>query len=361
MSDKRRKVKEMLSARIIDSALSEFARKGYVDTTIQSIAEKAGVSVGVICKYFESKEGLLRTLMDRDNLALVFKDLESEEPEDVFNHFIDYIKDTLLNRTEVFDFYRSVFGETELNKSPNGFCTRYLSEEFRGSIMERAILRAQEEGELPKAEPVELYLLLVHSVFGALDYYRVIGLPVPENSFILSAIHFTPGEKNRRKFIEEKETEIRGLSKDLRLMASTINRLFPLSIYINLSKNKYHMLDYDNYYARTAEYSGTYDELIAAGMSTIDDEADRENFKRTFDRQALLESFTKGKDAVGLLHTQTGDDGVVRLMYTRALMSKDESGDILAISVAYEMPEYLIENTGYKQLIEEFNRKTGRG
>ena len=144
-------------------------------------------------------------------------------------------------------------------------------------------------------------------------------------------------------------------------MAKTVNRLFPLSIYCNLSKNKYHMLDYDDFFAHKAEYTGTYDELIEAGLSTIEDEADRENFRKVFNRQALLDSFQNGKDVVGLIHAQTGDDMDVRIMYTRAILSKDEDGNVIAISVAYELPEYLLEQKGYRTLIEEFNKKVGRG
>ena len=361
MAGKREALKEKLSAQILEAALSEFAEKGYQGTTIQSISDKADASVGVICKYYESKEGLLCAIMGGYTLKDVFEGFESDRPEEIFYRYINIIKDMKNSNTTLFNFYRNIFVDSELNKMPDGICSRYLIEEFRGSIMEKAILRAQEEGSLPEANPDELYLLLVHSVLGALQYYSTIGLPEPDNSFFLNVIQFDPTEKDRRRFIEEKEQEIRGLSKDLRIMMRTINRLFPLSIYCNLSKNKYHMLDYDNYYARKAEYSGTYDELIEAGMSTINDGTDRESFLRAFNRQALLESFNSGRDVVGLMHTQTGDDGVVRMMYTRAIMSKDECGDIISISVAYELPEYLQKDKNYRDEIMKFNEKLGRG
>ena len=362
MGAKRAEVKEQLTARILPAALSEFAEKGYAGATLKGIAARAEVSNGVISKYFETKEGLLMTLIKKNTLAGVFAGLAGDEPEDVFNYYIDFIKHLLKNRPSVFQFYYKMFNDSELTGTSDSAVNAYLWQEFGGSRLERAMIRAQSEGELPGGDPLKIYRLLVHTTFEILAQYSSIGLPIPGNSFILAAIQFAPGEKSRRRFVEEKEKEVRGLSKDLRLMASTINRLFPLSIYSNLTKNRYHMLDYDDFYARKAAYAGTYDDLIAAGMSTVEDETDRENFGRVFSRQALLDSFSDGQDTVGLIHTQTGDDKIVRIMYTRALLSKDENGDILAISVAYELPEYLLEHAEYRREIEKFNRKIeGKG
>ena len=361
MGTKREEVKERLTSQILEAALSEFAEKGYAAATLRSIAARAGVSNGVITKYFETKEGLLMTLLTRNTLEGIFEGLESSEPGDILNCYVDFVKNLLINRTVVFRFYYMMFNDTQLTGAPDGIVTVYLWEEFKGSTLEKAIVTAQEEGDIPNGEPLQIYRLLVHMTFEILEQYSSIGLSIPENSFILNTIQYNPGEKNRRKFIEEKEREIRGLSSDLRLMAQTVERLFPLSIYCNLTKNKYHMLDYDDFHAHKAEYSGTYDELIAVGMSTVDDKADRESFRRAFNRQALLDSFENGNDVVGLIHRQTGDDGKVRLVYTRALMSKDENGDVLSIGVAYELPDYLQQKDEYRQEIQKFNIKAGRG
>jgi TetR/AcrR family transcriptional regulator, acrAB operon repressor len=56
-------VKQEQSARsqrvLIEAATSLFAERGYRDTSVQAIAERAGVSRGSIFWHFESKEGLL--------------------------------------------------------------------------------------------------------------------------------------------------------------------------------------------------------------------------------------------------------------------------------------------------------------
>jgi len=51
-------------ARILDAALSLFADRGFDGTSVRRIAEEAGVSHGLLYAHFESKEDLLRELME---------------------------------------------------------------------------------------------------------------------------------------------------------------------------------------------------------------------------------------------------------------------------------------------------------
>jgi AcrR family transcriptional regulator len=58
-------IREESRARILESALELFASHGYERTTVRSIAERAGISQGLIYNYFQSKEDLLRALFER--------------------------------------------------------------------------------------------------------------------------------------------------------------------------------------------------------------------------------------------------------------------------------------------------------
>lgn len=49
--------------RVLDTATEEFANEGFADASIESIAKKAGISVGSIYKYFESKHDLFLTVV----------------------------------------------------------------------------------------------------------------------------------------------------------------------------------------------------------------------------------------------------------------------------------------------------------
>ena len=50
---------EKRRGQLIEAALDLFGRQGYHSTTIREIAERAGVSIGLIYQYFEDKEDIL--------------------------------------------------------------------------------------------------------------------------------------------------------------------------------------------------------------------------------------------------------------------------------------------------------------
>lgn len=50
---------------IIDAAWACFARKGYHQTTMQDIADEAGISAGAIYRYYPGKETVLKAINDR--------------------------------------------------------------------------------------------------------------------------------------------------------------------------------------------------------------------------------------------------------------------------------------------------------
>jgi AcrR family transcriptional regulator len=76
---------------ILDTALELFAEKGYHQTSISDITRKAGISKGLIYNYFESKDDVLRSIIQTgydaayDNL-----DLNSDHSlaKEEFVHFL---------------------------------------------------------------------------------------------------------------------------------------------------------------------------------------------------------------------------------------------------------------------------------
>lgn len=70
---------------IVSVAIAEFAANGYSATNINTIAGKAGISIGSMYNYFESKEALFLTIIHNgvNDLGLVLKDVQRED-EDIF-------------------------------------------------------------------------------------------------------------------------------------------------------------------------------------------------------------------------------------------------------------------------------------
>src|SRR5579859_1689715 len=66
------KVMEDRREQIIDAAMQAFSQKGYTRATNKDIAREAGITPGLIYHYFESKEALLKSIIEeRSPLGLV--------------------------------------------------------------------------------------------------------------------------------------------------------------------------------------------------------------------------------------------------------------------------------------------------
>src|SRR5580693_10458797 len=59
----RRRRKAERPQEILDAAFAEFSRNGYATTTLERIAERAGVTKGTIYVYFENKEQLFISMV----------------------------------------------------------------------------------------------------------------------------------------------------------------------------------------------------------------------------------------------------------------------------------------------------------
>ena len=82
---RRKKLKDVRQ-RIMEAALSEFSERGYHATTIDSIAERAGIAKGTVYRYFRTKEALFSALKEdtiTEFVELARQDLSREK--DVLN------------------------------------------------------------------------------------------------------------------------------------------------------------------------------------------------------------------------------------------------------------------------------------
>lgn len=73
---------DQTKARILETALEIFRERGYEETTMRAIAEKAGVSLGNTYYYFRSKEYLIQAFYQRlhdEHLAVALPALEKHD------------------------------------------------------------------------------------------------------------------------------------------------------------------------------------------------------------------------------------------------------------------------------------------
>jgi len=91
-------IREEKKTLIMDVALEHFANEGYHATTINHIAKHAGISKGLLYNYFESKEALLTSIINRSVLE-IYKDFDTDRDgylsEKEFKFFVRRISQML--------------------------------------------------------------------------------------------------------------------------------------------------------------------------------------------------------------------------------------------------------------------------
>ena len=81
---------EQQRTRILDAALACFVREGFHAASMATIAEAAGMSAGLIYRYFDSKSAIILAIIERqlqDKLANIAK--LAEDP-DIARRFVDF-------------------------------------------------------------------------------------------------------------------------------------------------------------------------------------------------------------------------------------------------------------------------------
>jgi AcrR family transcriptional regulator len=96
MTTLRQRQKRKRSREILDTADKLFRSKGFINTSIEEIADKAEVGVGTVYNYFQSKSRLLMALFRRYHLEL------KENGNAILNRPSDDVLETLCNLLRVY-------------------------------------------------------------------------------------------------------------------------------------------------------------------------------------------------------------------------------------------------------------------
>jgi AcrR family transcriptional regulator len=89
-------------------ALKLFAARGYLATSINDIAQTAGISKGLMYNYFASKEEVLKTIWDEltdEFITMLDPNHDGEVTPEECENFIDKAFELLINRREEMKLY----------------------------------------------------------------------------------------------------------------------------------------------------------------------------------------------------------------------------------------------------------------
>ena len=164
--------------RILSIAAEEFADKGFAGTAVGSIAAKAGVSVGVIYKYYAGKEDLFNACVRKSlgsmNEVLDMTGNDGGSLMDMIENLISRMQSFAKENPEYIRLYHQI----TVSGSPAGKTqSAELIESGPARIYEEYIRRASESGEIRSdidpaafAFLIDDLLMMLHFSY-ACDYY----------------------------------------------------------------------------------------------------------------------------------------------------------------------------------------------
>jgi AcrR family transcriptional regulator len=146
-------VEEFRCASIQDAAMAVIARKGIDETTIQDIADEAGIAKGTVYLYFRDRDELLAKTANRAFEKLV---AELEPTFSANGSFADRLRAVILRQLQFFDDNRALFRatlalsprEAGLQKPKTGAYGQYAAR------LERMFAEAVESGEMRSLDPL---------------------------------------------------------------------------------------------------------------------------------------------------------------------------------------------------------------
>jgi EAL domain-containing protein (putative c-di-GMP-specific phosphodiesterase class I) len=157
--------------------------------------------------------------------------------------------------------------------------------------------------------------------------------PLPEEQFQAKL-----DEENQEDRMED-ILSVQAPRSTINLLMDAIFQKYPLVIFSNLTRNSFYMMAYDNFSSTSCPASGTFDDLIVHGTSTMHPE-DQQLFATTFSRENLLRANAQGKTVVKTITRQIGDDGIYRRVETMDFFVKSPFvDDVLVISLCDNLEE----------------------
>jgi AcrR family transcriptional regulator len=190
------KIRESSRTEILDAALKLFAQNGFHATSISQIAEKAGISKGLMYNYFKSKDDLLRTIIDDGfkKLGFLMAEINTEtDPRKALEKIIRLSLQNLKNNLEYWKLYMSIVLQSTSQKD---------MEEHIASFRDSAVMGLS---ELLKAMGQKDYYLKAFALGSQLDglAFNVVSapgsLPIDELEEYLIETYCSPAKKKRKK------------------------------------------------------------------------------------------------------------------------------------------------------------------
>lgn len=157
--------------RIERAATAEFASKGYENANTNDIAAAAGISVGALFAYFETKQDLFLHITGRGSALIeqmVSEVLASDAPVlEIIHSILELIVQSSRAERESVQFYQLMTGPGDREESAK---VAFKLEQFTSGAYVELMKRGQKEGDLRTDIPAEMLAFHLDNIFIMLQY-----------------------------------------------------------------------------------------------------------------------------------------------------------------------------------------------
>ena len=163
---------------LLEAGVEEFALRGPAGANMRAIADRAGISVGVLYKYYGDKDGFFRACLDRSLEALNRVLAEVTEFEAGFREYARRIIRALLRFSQEHGAYVRLYCTLAAAGGPEAAALAKEIEGITAVLYTRTIAAGQAAGDLRQDMDPAVFALLFDSLLmmvqfsGCCDYYR---------------------------------------------------------------------------------------------------------------------------------------------------------------------------------------------
>ena len=143
-SEDNEKIREKTSIRLLQGALTVFAKHGYHASSMSEIAKEAGVSKGLAYHYFSSKEDLLVSIAEQrlqQYLPLLKGLNEIVDAGERLSFLINFVSDELVEKTDELRFYNALYLHADGARAISKAMEKYRAQFDQQFLAEEKLLK----------------------------------------------------------------------------------------------------------------------------------------------------------------------------------------------------------------------------
>lgn len=241
MATQRQISKEKSMAAIIDAAIAEFAEKGYTGATIRSIAANAGVANGLVSRYYDSKDRLLCSIMSMHTLDMLYEGVTDTDPYRIFCIYMDHVRKLQKAKPARFRLILRVVTESDMPDQVYDM----VKEDFEGSVLEKAIISLQEEGDLVEGDAFAMFKMMAGTLYVLLNQYEILGITPPDNDALLHVLGYRREKKEHEELIRTTKELNRLKAEQAEKLIDNIAGSYNVAYTVNMAEDSYRILKMD--------------------------------------------------------------------------------------------------------------------